>query len=424
MSIPDIQEAINLIEEGKPEAAIPLLAQWAEHMPTYVAVHVVLARAHEARHQWPEALAAWQRAHFLMPNSPAVQEGLQRVLAVSSTETEPPEAEALSMDLDLEAELEATLEALFNPFTLPQQSEDIAIEEAAVLDEDTALTEIEEAPGDEETEPLETIETEDESPVADEAEVVEEAEIVEEAEVAEMADTVEAVEEAVAEAVEIDDAVESVEEAEIEAEIDDAILEEPVEETPVVEEADVAEEVEPVDKKAEDTATLEEVEPLEEKAPIDEADLADEAEAPAEDTEPAEDASLTTAETALAIEEAATETGDADLEAWEEFDEVTDADSVPPQGEGVDDLERLIDELESARIVPHPDLEDLEPPDLEDEIDDMVSETLARIYASQQKYLEAARVYDQLAQQQPEQADTFLQQAAEMRALAAEQGEE
>ncbi|MFQ5572456.1 MAG: tetratricopeptide repeat protein, partial [Rhodothermales bacterium] len=182
MSIPDIQEAINLIEEGKPEAAIPLLAQWAEHMPTYVAVHVVLARAHEARHQWPEALAAWQRAHFLMPNSPAVQEGLQRVLAVSSTETEPPEAEALSMDLDLEAELEATLEALFNPFTLPQQSEDIAIEEAAVLDEDTALTEIEEAPGDEETEPLEPLETEGESPVTDEAEALEEADVAEEVE--------------------------------------------------------------------------------------------------------------------------------------------------------------------------------------------------------------------------------------------------
>jgi hypothetical protein len=84
--------------------------------------------------------------------------------------------------------------------------------------------------------------------------------------------------------------------------------------------------------------------------------------------------------------------------------------------EAEEDLDRLIDELGSARIVPQPDLDDLPPPELDDDIDDMVSETLARIYASQEQYGEAARVYEQLARQQPDQADRLLAEAAAMRA--------
>ena len=42
----------------------------------------------------------------------------------------------------------------------------------------------------------------------------------------------------------------------------------------------------------------------------------------------------------------------------------------------------------------------------------------ARIYASQKKYDEAVRIYVQLAHQQPQEADKFLQLAAEMRGLA------
>lgn len=84
-----------------------------------------------------------------------------------------------------------------------------------------------------------------------------------------------------------------------------------------------------------------------------------------------------------------------------------------------DDLDHLIDELESARIDPDPDAADAPEPDLEDdEADDLVSETLARIYKQQGQYGEAARVYDTLAEQQPERADTFRQQAAEMREQA------
>ncbi len=85
------------------------------------------------------------------------------------------------------------------------------------------------------------------------------------------------------------------------------------------------------------------------------------------------------------------------------------------------DLDRLIAELESARIEPRPDLDEIPPPELEDDVDDLVSETLALIYAAQQQYEEAARVYEKLAEQHPEKAAHYRAQAAKMREKAAGQ---
>lgn len=92
--------------------------------------------------------------------------------------------------------------------------------------------------------------------------------------------------------------------------------------------------------------------------------------------------------------------------------------SVPDSSSstGDDHLDRLISELEGARITPRPDLEDIPEPDLEDDIEDMVSETLARIYASQSQFGEAARVYEVLAEQNPDRRTYFNQKAREMRA--------
>ncbi|CAM3348765.1 tetratricopeptide repeat protein [Rhodothermus bifroesti] len=98
----------------------------------------------------------------------------------------------------------------------------------------------------------------------------------------------------------------------------------------------------------------------------------------------------------------------------------TEASSALTQTDDLD-IDRLIAELESARIVPRPDLEDIPPPELEQDVDDLVSETLARIYAAQEQYAEAARVYEKLAQQHPERAESYRQRAAEMRAKAAQQ---
>ncbi|MFP4228806.1 MAG: tetratricopeptide repeat protein [Salinivenus sp.] len=96
-------------------------------------------------------------------------------------------------------------------------------------------------------------------------------------------------------------------------------------------------------------------------------------------------------------------------------DRVADLEAEAPD----DDLDRLIDELESARIDPDPDAADAPAPDLDDEeADDLVSETLARIYKQQGQYGEAARVYDKLAEQQPDRSEEFRQEAAEMRSRA------
>ncbi|NQV71688.1 hypothetical protein HQ496_01095 [bacterium] len=86
-----------------------------------------------------------------------------------------------------------------------------------------------------------------------------------------------------------------------------------------------------------------------------------------------------------------------------------------PSSPEYQDLDKLISELETARIVPDPNIEMIPQGELETEIDDVVSETLARIYANQKFFEEAAVVYDKLAVQRPDKAAEFLQKAQELR---------
>lgn len=93
--------------------------------------------------------------------------------------------------------------------------------------------------------------------------------------------------------------------------------------------------------------------------------------------------------------------------------------AVDPESLAEDlELDELIHELESARIVPKPEHEIIAAPALESDIDDMVSETLARIYEGQKQYDEAARVYEKLATMQPDRASDFERRAHELRARA------
>lgn len=209
MPVPDIQEAIGLLERGKHASAIILLEQLVEALPAYAAAHVILARAYVLEDKWYEALGAWQRAQFLMPNSAAVNEGIEQAKGILS-------------------------DSEIDPMAQPPTLQDVAHLASSTLQ--------------------------------------------------------------------------------------------------------VAQE---------------------------------------DDQEPAP--------------------------------------SIAPPSLGFDDLDRLIQELESARIVPRPDLDDIQPPDLDNNIDDMVSETLARIYAAQDQFEDAAHVYEQLADQQPERSDEFLRKASEMR---------
>ena len=84
-----------------------------------------------------------------------------------------------------------------------------------------------------------------------------------------------------------------------------------------------------------------------------------------------------------------------------------------------DDLDTLIEQLENAPRI-RPDLNALD--DDEDDADaeeiELVSETLARIYAAQGQYDEAARAYEQLASKHPGRATELLGKAAEMRRAA------
>jgi regulator of sirC expression with transglutaminase-like and TPR domain len=88
----------------------------------------------------------------------------------------------------------------------------------------------------------------------------------------------------------------------------------------------------------------------------------------------------------------------------------------------VDDLDTLIHQLETApRIRPDPDFRD-EGLDEEDEEEGLVSETLARIYATQKQYAAAARAYEQLAELHPDRAAEFEAKASEMYDRAASSG--
>ena len=88
------------------------------------------------------------------------------------------------------------------------------------------------------------------------------------------------------------------------------------------------------------------------------------------------------------------------------------------------ELDHLIEELESARIIPKPDHEHIEAPVLEDNVDDMVSETLARIFEGQKQYGKAADMYEKLATIHPERTKKFVAKAAELRALLSSNSEE
>ncbi len=102
----------------------------------------------------------------------------------------------------------------------------------------------------------------------------------------------------------------------------------------------------------------------------------------------------------------------------------------PPEDEGpvhtvdeVDDLQRLIGELQSARIAAIHDVDDDEDfgLNLDNDIDGMVTETLARIYVSQNQHAAAARVYEQLAGMHPDEAERFNTLAGDLLKLADEQ---
>jgi tetratricopeptide (TPR) repeat protein len=87
--------------------------------------------------------------------------------------------------------------------------------------------------------------------------------------------------------------------------------------------------------------------------------------------------------------------------------------------EDIKDLNSLIQRLEGARIQPEPEFGGADPPeDVEAEDpqgEEVVSETLARIYTAQKEYRAAVETYQRLAEQHPDRADEFQRKAREIK---------
>lgn len=145
---------------------------------------------------------------------------------------------------------------------------------------------------------------------------------------------------------------------------------------------------------------------------------------PAAEPPPSEGSQETVSEPALEEEPYEVEVGGFDI-GWEETpsteeepkDEASgpaEADTEPDFMNLAGDLDSLIEQLERApRIRPDTPVDEEE--DEEGGGGEVVSETLARIYETQQQYAAAARAYALLAEQHPARAEEFEQRAAEMR---------
>ncbi|NBC87256.1 MAG: hypothetical protein GVY25_13800 [Bacteroidetes bacterium] len=548
MSVPDIQHALELLRQRDVDAAISTLERKVEELPAHLTAHVLLARAYEANQDWDRALRSWENAHFLMPNSPLVQAGKERVIenieateassedgdsgnAPSASETSSPsrgDASPTSTPPQPSASAESTSqEDVPSPTTAPEDLAEQATPPPSAKstpDQDTA----------------ETPDGESANPIAQQAQALLSGTPSESSDEADEATPPSAAPEPTPSATHPsrqEPATPSPDPPTSAPEIrasrspdttsyrpDTAIIDAAAsllsrKPTPVADapdDPDVPAQEQP--QRTEDdgagragqTATddtaatgaesfipdfaarqtgstkgsdadVPAAEPQESKSPAsDEADeglldspfldrsgtaeTGDEAgppDAPSSDEKRIEesgqarpaDSEDDDGEPSVQIPSPDDlMPSDTDLDTLSDGDDDSEdglseleklrqsaerearsggaragmsrpdlssgaEDSVDPD-DTIGDLDRLIQDLESARIEPKPDLDDLPEPDLEDDVEDLVSETLARIYAAQSQYREAARIYVKLASQEPANARAHLENAAEMRKKA------
>lgn len=363
MSISPLQDAADLIKEGNVVEAIHLLKRLTEVLPGYAAAYVVLAHALEATSQSREAFTAWQHAALLIPNSRVIQQGLFRTAdALSTDASTSPEAPLPP----LSPPTAYTTEQIIVPPVEPQGSSTETTESKRESDKNTH-----EKPSQNDSEENSQFETP-----------------LKEAPSWQWPETL----------------------LKKQKSGDESDKNKKTSSFPNETESDIAS-----TSKASQTET--DVAFPQDKLELEQTFLTE-----TNDTEKGQSQDETPDHTS-SPEQTAPDSDFAPLSSASESTTVRPEDTfrtipsaaVPEGAQWFDDLDSLITELESARIVPKPDFESVPPPDLKDNIEDMVSETLARIYASQKQYEEAARVYEQLAEQQPEEAEVFLAKAEEMR---------
>ena len=364
--VAEIQRSARLLADGKAAEALRRLEALSAAVPAYATSQVLLAKAYEAEQRWEDALEAWHRAHFLAPGSPLVQRERRRLL----------EAKARAAEAASPPELP--------PEPLPERAEDRGAEEVD---------------GEEAGEPGKQ----------------------DEVAANEIAEPVEVRPETMPDEVLLNEPLHDVGEPSDSEELAEVVPEEAVPEEAVPEV--FVDDSTPVS----DALGTETAEPIA-GAPDGEAawwkasgEFRGEADAEGADTGWAVVSETETARTEGAVVEAqiAAPIDEPLPDARTEAEGVADTHGVRADPAVADDLDSLIRELEDApRIRPDPNFvgEDKDE-GFDDEIaDDMVSETLARIYVAQGQFGEAASVYEKLADQHPEQAKEFRKKAADVRA--------
>ncbi|GAB5534930.1 MAG: tetratricopeptide repeat protein [Rubricoccaceae bacterium] len=356
-----IQTAARLLAAGRASEAADRLHQLVEEAPTYAAAHVLLASALDASGRTTEALEIWRRAAFLVPQSPLVHRERQRL--VDAHRAAPEEASEEPEEIPIEAWDEDT----------PAQPEDPSEDELPAREETSPTLELATEP-----DALHNLTSSTQEDAISEPEAVE---VEDSAEASLASSTHEAPEQEFHEA-RVEDAPPTPETV--------AAVEEPLEMPLLPPEGDVRSTPRPArtDLELEDdgwTLLEDDIAPLSADAPR---------AAPLLPPEP----------------EPAPPPAPPDPEPTPEPEPVTPDSSI------ADDLDDLITQLDSApRIKPDPTFSGPKVTFDESSMDDMVSETLAKIYAAQHQYVEAAVVYEKLAAREPDHADTHLERAAEMR---------
>lgn len=364
----EIQVAAQFLAGGDAPEAVRRLQRLTQALPAYATAHVLLAKALEASDNWDAALEAWHQAHFLVPGSALVQRERSRLLdaranaigffPVEESISDAPDLAADSIQEDIQAE---------EPQPDTEHEVDAEAEEIAeiVASNLEAASNVQESAEVE----VETMAEEVEAPVTQEPDLP---------------------------PVEADS---DVEEPIIAAPIDDA-HDAPVAGSPEGEASwwKKPEEDEPKDESYVANVGWTVIDEAVEG--VDRNQLVEPAVAPPEAYNPPP------------------------VSEEHDTDDVVEANvlSEDSSRQLSDELDSLINELEDApRIRPDPKFSAPDEEDYSEELaEEMVSETLARIYAAQGEFEEAARVYERLATQHPEDADEMLAQAADMRAKGAE----
>ena len=382
--VAEIQVSARLLADGHVAEALGRLEALSSAVPAYATSQVLLAKAYEADQRWEEALEAWHRAHFLAPGSPLVQRGRRRLLDakkqamdVASPPPIPPQLSAESAAAQMHAE-----DTGASTENGPEHTAEVVepTEESLESVQDEAMHHVTDPSEPEERvkapleEGLPEVFINDSVPVSDALGAAAVAEIWE------------------------DEKLDSVD--------DVPLVDEPIIAAP---EFDATADEHIAGAPDGDSAWWKRSPGIGDESDIEDIDtgwtVLSEMETSA--SEPGVSEAQITAPIDEAVQEARSEAEDI------EDRRVVGADATPP-----DDLDSLIRKLEDApRIRPDPNFVGEEEKVFDDDIaDDMVSETLARIYVAQGQYAEAASVYEKLADQQPEQAEEFSEKAAELRA--------